>query len=820
MSRATPAAANPSRMVLDPLLAKSAAAGRPGRTLAQHTDDVVAAFAALFGRQGEPTRLCDAWLEFFRIDPTRWEAFLDNGRAAAACHDWGKANDGFQRMLQRRGAQLVRHEHLSAVLIARDDIFEWLASGRLDVPLVLSAVVGHHLKARDVDFGRPEAEIDQLLRVRWDDADFQAGLATLGAAFGLAKPVPQNVPRIWAMDGTAGAEDLSAALDATRDRLDDVDRALRGDAPNVQARRRMLWAVRAALIAADAAGSGLPRVGETIESWIRDAFRTDDRLTKETVFAKVIRPRLAGGSLRTFQERCGDPAVVPERALLLAPCGFGKTLAAWRWIAARCDERPRGRAIFLYPTRGTATEGYRDYVSHAGPDEAALVHGTADLDLDGLHPDVSDEDRINAARLFALRQWPKRLVSATVDQFLGFLQHGYGPTCHLPLLADAVVVFDEVHSYDRGMFSALLEFLKHFDVPVLCMTATMLERPRERLRVGSRELGGHGLTVVNGLDLDGRDADGESALRQAADHGRYRVRRVADGAAAEEEVRRALREKERVLWVVNAVDRCQEIARRFADDLYADRLTTGGAPLYCYHSRYRLGDRNEWHREVVGAFKPARDGDAKRAVLAVTTQVCEMSLDLDADVLVSELAPATSLVQRLGRCCRDPKAHESGRVGDVILYEPEHMLPYDKQDMDGVGPFVDALVAAGTASQTMLEDLLALVRVPEALPKACRFIDSGPWAAAGEEQFRDANDLTRQAILASDDDDYDRLCDPARRGTTPSWKAQELLMNIPKKFTQPRGPHKRPLWLQMAQGGVYHKALGYCCGETTGPRYG
>ena len=182
---------------------------------------------------------------------------------------------------------------------------------------------------------------------------------------------------------------------------------------------------------------------------------------------------------------------MPARALLIAPCGSGKTLAAWRWVAARGRERPIGRAIFLYPTRGTATEGFRDYVSHAGPELAALVHGTADLDLDNLQPDRDLEERIAESRLFSLQQWPKRVFSATVDQFLAFLQHDYGSTCLLPLLADSAVVLDEVHSYDRGMFTALLQFLEHFDLPVLAMTATMPERRKA-------DLARH-LTVIGGL---------------------------------------------------------------------------------------------------------------------------------------------------------------------------------------------------------------------------------------------------------------------------------------------------------------------------------
>ena len=53
------------------------------------------------------------------------------------------------------------------------------------------------------------------------------------------------------------------------------------------------------------------------------------------------------------------------------------------------------------------------------------------------------------------------------------MQYGYGAICMLPVLADSVIVIDEVHSFDPGMFSALKRFLQFFDVPVLCMTATL-----------------------------------------------------------------------------------------------------------------------------------------------------------------------------------------------------------------------------------------------------------------------------------------------------------------------------------------------------------
>ena len=205
------------------------------------------------------------------------------------------------------------------------------------------------------------------------------------------------------------------------------------------------------------------------------------------------------------------------------------------------------------------------------------------------------------------------------------------------------------------------------------MTATLLEKRREKLAKY--------LTVFNGLDGSGGD------LKVIADYPRYEVSIVASADEAEKHVKQALAERNRVLWVVNTVDRAQHIARRFADDAGERRLRAAdGIPVFCYHSRFKLMDRKSWHNRVVKAFRSGRSGRPPRAVLAVTTQVCEMSLDLDADVLVTEYAPASSLVQRMGRCCRDTDAHQKDppRVGQVVLYPAENSAPYTKQDMLGM----------------------------------------------------------------------------------------------------------------------------------------
>ena len=188
---------------------------------------------------------------------------------------------------------------------------------------------------------------------------------------------------------------------------------------------------------------------------------------------------------KSFQCEVAKPG---PRVLMTASRGSGKTLAAWNWITACLEERPASRVLFFHPTRATATEGFRDYVSLAPEDDAGLLSGTAAYELRDMFtvPDESPDPRPGLKyesdpRLFALGHWKKRIFSATADQFFPFMQYAYGPLCLLPLLVESIVVVDEVHSFDRSMFNTLKRFLREFpDVPVLCMTATLpIERRKE-----------------------------------------------------------------------------------------------------------------------------------------------------------------------------------------------------------------------------------------------------------------------------------------------------------------------------------------------------
>ena len=143
-------------------------------------------------------------------------------------------------------------------------------------------------------------------------------------------------------------------------------------------------------------------------------------------------------------------------------------------------------------------------------------------------------------------------------------------------------------------------------------------------------------------------------------------------------VKNAIANSKKVLWVVNTVSRCQERAR----DLKAHLADSG--EVFCYHSRFKLCDRRCHHNRVVQDFD--------KGTVVVATQVCEMSLDLDADVLITEIAPVPSIIQRMGRCCREP-VPKNGRIGKVYVYLPSGVKPYDEKEIEAGKIFVETLSA-------------------------------------------------------------------------------------------------------------------------------
>lgn len=770
------------------LLAKSPRGDRR-LPLEQHLIDTEDAACALF-RSG--TRWASAYVRFFRLSPEDHAEFLLHLRVAALFHDIGKANSGFQAAVVTTGykAQPFRHEHLSALVLAHPQVRAWLSSARgFDVDIVTAAVLSHHLKAAEVgEYQVLLPKSGSAVDLYFSASDVASALTRIAGLLEL-QPIRVSLPQRYVAAGSAwdqAREQLCVQADA-------FAAALRRD----HRRLAMNMAVKAALIASDSVASAMFRENLSVAEWV-DNVAHRSALSPADIDSDILHSRIAELEARrpgtrfhyhAFQE---GAALLGNRALLLAGCGAGKTLAAWRWAKAVAARQDIGRVVFLYPTRGTATEGFRDYVAHAPEGRAALLHASAKYELASLidnpaelPPSMRDKNfrtDESEARLFALGLWPKRYFSATVDQFLAFVEHSYRALCLVPALADSAVIFDEIHSYDDSMWRALTTFLSTFDVPVLCMTATL---PHGR----QNELHALGLEVYPTAS-DRRLLDD---LEQAENLARYRIESVADEAAAMMQVFAEAERGQRILWVVNTVRRCQRVAQALTAQL-ARRVLV-------YHSRFTLDDRKDRHAATVSAFAPTANGGA----IAVTTQVCEMSLDLDADVLVTEHAPIPSLVQRFGRAHRH---HREGRPpAKVIVYPPESHLPYTKCELDPVIPFL-ATTGEKPASQRQLAEGL-IKHVPQA-PNAARwtrFTSGGYYAEPGN--LRDEDGASAQVVL---DDQVDTFLRKKRAGEP----TDGLRLSVPRKYARPEPEGRLPAWLLVADHHHYDRMLGFLEEAATG----
>ncbi|MFE0200487.1 CRISPR-associated endonuclease Cas3'' [[Kitasatospora] papulosa] len=405
----------------------------------------------------------------------------------------------------------------------------------------------------------------------------------------------------------------------------------------------------------------------------------------------------------------------PGLLLVTAPTGDGKTEAAL-YAASVLGKAAGARGMyFALPTMATADAMFarvRSYAERALTGERALtlLHSMAWLnplyaaqesdlvDACGAIGEVSADGRTSTEAGVWLRG-PKRgflapLSVGTIDQVLsGVLPLRYN-VLRLFGLAEKVFVVDEAHAYGPWMHRllvTLLEWLGALRAPVVLLSATLTGSTAASLVNAYRR--GAGFLEAAVIEpcypgwLHVSAASGGVSLPRATSSGRARtldvvVRRVAwdasdpVGAPVRAGGRReALREELRpvVEGGGTALVCCTTVAEAQATfrDLCAalPDLAGGGGGIRILHSRFPALERRRIAAESEATYgKPGKGTPVVRpASILVATQVVEQSLDLDFDLVVSDLAPLAQLLQRAGRGRR----HRRGPGGRPVWAREE-----------------------------------------------------------------------------------------------------------------------------------------------------
>ena len=383
----------------------------------------------------------------------------------------------------------------------------------------------------------------------------------------------------------------------------------------------------------------------------------------------------------------------PVMVLIEDATGAGKTEAALILAARIMGDRKGNGFFFALPTMATSNamlarlEGIVPRMFEGRP-SLALTHGRAQMNelFRTIRGRAASDPEGGPSCGKWLAEDRRRILLAdvgvgTIDQALMSVLPTRFNTLRLRALSDRILIVDEAHEFDPYMetqLRCLLEFHAMLGGSAIVMTATLPRRMRDGYaRAFQKGLGSHRHTARTYdayplLTVVGREVTSvrtEPALHTCRD---VSVRRLEDEREAITLLQSGLEDGAACAWIRNSVSGA--IAA-------ANALRGQGIKADILHARFTVADRLMHEAQVQTRFGRSGEGGAGRVLVA--TQVVEASLDLDFDLMVTDLAPIGSLIQRAGRLWRhmDLRPASARPVAGPTL----HVLSADPDRVDDVG---------------------------------------------------------------------------------------------------------------------------------------
>ncbi len=648
------------------LMAKSEQADRKGETLAEHTYKVLA-------RLSDQVRLrpqlvqqdARIWQRLF------WGCFL---------HDFGKAADGFQKMLRGETSlwteRRQRHEILSLAFV------DWLfPKDHIDRAWVIAVIAFHHKDAATIfeQYGgdkptkaMPDEDRRSIFELilphlaqeinsdtafhlwRWLDECALSWAAELGIPV-LEKPA---LAPFGQQHNTPIEHRIFRAL-----------RAFNRWQSTVPLHQLMLY--RGLILTADHAASA-----------------NSPAFPPMPLTAAIAEKPLKKRRKRHHQEQVQAAPI--GSALMIAPTGSGKTEAAMLWAAQQMTYQPAARLFYTLPYQASmnamAGRLAKDYFKFKKlTDEAnqavAIQHSRARLKFYQMMMDAEDADSKLASRSAKWLQNLARLSYFPIQIFSPYqmLKAAYSLKGYEALLVDyanGLFVFDEIHAYEPKRLALIITFMgwlaQHYGARFLIMTATLPPTVRQALQEALPEL----------ASIDHVVTADKTLFDQSQRHKVY----IHDGDLLQQldgEITADIEAGKTVLICCNRVARAQEVYRYLRDALCLTK-----EEIVLLHGRFNGEDRRgkeELLNTVRSGEKPA---PRPRRFVLVATQAVEVSLDIDLDTLYTDPAPLEALLQRFGRVNRGRKQEGKDKTLPVNVFrepgtpegrEEPLYLPYDQQ---------------------------------------------------------------------------------------------------------------------------------------------
>lgn len=424
-----------------------------------------------------------------------------------------------------------------------------------------------------------------------------------------------------------------------------------------------------------------------------------------------------------------DPGII----IIEAPMGMGKTEVALTAADQLAFKTGRTGLFFGLPTQATSNAMFsrvKEWLSNIAKSQKenfSIKLMTSKAQFVKEFTELPYAENVQTAGAVTINEWfsgKKSILNpftiGTIDQLLMMgLKQRHLFLRHLGI-SGKIVIIDEIHAYDSYMSSYLvkvIEWLGAYHVPVIALSATLPKEKRKAF-IEAYAKGKYGskriikteinwekseayplLTMLDGKDLKQTSNFPDTSKTQTVVKV-IRLKATAPDLIAT--VQNKIKDGGVAGIIVNTVKRAQELAKLISEDF----------PKLILHSSFLAPDREKQEEELQSLI--GKSGKRPDKLIVIGTQVLEQSLDIDFDVLFTDIAPMDLILQRIGRLHRHqiprPKhlrqaqvyitgINASGDYGEAneyiyskyLLMKTDFFLPDKITLPDDISPLVQAV---------------------------------------------------------------------------------------------------------------------------------
>lgn len=328
-----------------------------------------------------------------------------------------------------------------------------------------------------------------------------------------------------------------------------------------------------------------------------------------------------------------------ENVILIAPAGSGKTEGSLLWLGER-------KGFYTLPLKVSTNAIYDRVRGRYQFLDVALLHSDSlSLQLNDDRDVLTNQEKI--ARYNVMKSLAYPLTICTVDQIFKFVFKALGSEILAATLKYSCVIIDEIQMYSPKLMAYLcygLKVVNDLGGKFLIMTATL---PQMVTRYFKQQ----------GIDFK------EKEFSDLNSGSRHRI--MLAGTHFDFDLILNQAQEKKVLILCNTVKQAQLVYFTLKDRLSAEGADT---PLRLIHSRFIKKDRRQLEDEILAFAK--NGGSNKEPGIWISTQIVEVSVDIDFDVLHTEMCTIDSLFQRMGRCYRS-RSYDKEEP-NIFIYNTEN----------------------------------------------------------------------------------------------------------------------------------------------------